>query len=320
MAIVLPHGRPAIDIEKGSYARPENEWAYLGDPDPRARLEAAIAAVGRVDYVGHPHLQWDGTAFVVGKDLLMTPFLETMQLNGDRYAFKPGQSGVVDFGHERRAAKSLRVRLEEVVEVDSRWSVLLMRAALPDTITPLSLSTLDPEALGERDVVLLGYPAWDQRNDPALMQQVFRGVVDVKRMLPGRLRGRRPYPFKGGQRDALAHDCTSTGGCGNAPLVDVLTGHVVGVQFAGRYLDINYAGTGCRSGRESSVRARRRSVRRHGRSDIHPRRGRWYAPSGQGATGRGAVRAHAGHGTWHRRRARNRRRNGHACARTDRVG
>ena len=39
----------------------------------------------------------------------------------------------------------------------------------------------------------------------------------------------------------LAHDCTSTGGCGGAPLIDLETGEVLGIHFAGQYLKMNYA-------------------------------------------------------------------------------
>ncbi len=240
MAIVLPHGRPAIDIVKGSYATPSDEWAHLGEPEPRARIEAAIASVGRVDYIGHPYISFDGSGFVVGKNLLMMPYLDTLRGGGD-FRFKPDQSAAIDFGHEREATDSLRVQIEEVIYFDSKVGVGLMRATLPDTMTPLILSALDPEELGEREVVLLGYPAWDPRNDTGLMQQIFQGVVDIKRMLPGRLRGPRPYRLRDEEVSVLGHDCTSTGGCGNAPLIDVSTGHVVGVHFAGRMLDINYA-------------------------------------------------------------------------------
>jgi Trypsin-like peptidase domain len=242
MAIVLPHGRPAIDIVKGSYATPTDEWAHLGDPEPRARLEAAIASVGRVDYIGHPFITFDGSAFVVGKNLLLIPYIDTLQRNGNPYTFKPGQSAAVDFGHEREPTDSLRVQIEEVIGFDTQFSVGLARATLPDTMTPLILSALDPDALGEREVALVGYPAFDQRNDTALMHRIFREVFEVKRLLPGRLRGSRPYTLSGkGEVTVLGHDCLSTGGCGNAPLVDVLTGNVVGLHFAGRFLDVNYA-------------------------------------------------------------------------------
>ena len=151
MSIVLPHGRPAIDVVRGSYDPPEAPWSHLGDPEPRARLQAAIASVGRVDYVGHPTMSWGGTAFVVGPGLLMTQSLGLiLQRDGEGYAFNAGQSAVVDFGHERWPSESLRVGIEEVIYVDPHWKVELVKATLPDTIIPLSLSVLNPDELENR--------------------------------------------------------------------------------------------------------------------------------------------------------------------------
>ena len=82
MSIVIPYGRPVIDIVGGTYDAPDDPlWLHLGNPEIVRRLAPVIAAVGRVDYVGHPSLSWGGTAFVVGPGLLMTnclgPVLES---------------------------------------------------------------------------------------------------------------------------------------------------------------------------------------------------------------------------------------------------
>ena len=160
-----------------------------------------------------------------------------LQRDGEGYAFNAGQSAVVDFGHERWPSESLRVGIEEVIYVDPHWKVELVKATLPDTIIPLSLSVLNPDELENREVVLIGYPAWDARNETSLMLRILRGATEIKRMLPGRVHGRTAYSGK----EALAHDCTTTGGCGGAPLIDLGTGHVAGVHFAGQYLTMNYA-------------------------------------------------------------------------------
>jgi hypothetical protein len=146
MAIVLPRGRPAIDIVKGSYERPEEPWAHLGNPAPRTQLEAAISAVGRVDYIGHPSFSWGGTAFVVGPNLLMTSSLgPLLRADAEGYTFNDGQLAWVDFRHERYLAESLRFKIEKVIYVDPRWKVEMVSATLPDTITPLALSHLTPD-------------------------------------------------------------------------------------------------------------------------------------------------------------------------------
>ena len=52
MAIILAHGRPAIEIVQDGFTRPEDPWAHLGDPDPRAVLQAAISAVVATSWWG----------------------------------------------------------------------------------------------------------------------------------------------------------------------------------------------------------------------------------------------------------------------------
>jgi Trypsin-like peptidase domain len=236
MAIVLPQGRPAIDIADGSYERPDEPWAHLGDTEPRARLEASIGAVGRLEGAEGSRLPFLGTAFAVGPDLVLS--LTFGMLTREEDAVSGRELPVLDFGHELLPRKSLRVDIEDVLYVNARWGVEVLRAQLPKTVQPLRLSVLDPETLTDREVVLLGYPSSDPRSDPALVQRIFRGVLDVKRLLPGRIRA---PDLVDDERRVLVHDCASLGGCAGGPLVDVTTGDVVGVHFAGRYLEANQA-------------------------------------------------------------------------------
>ena len=243
MAIVLPQGRPAIDIVDGGYDRPDAPWAHLGDPGPRARLEAAIGAVGRLEQAQPSSTPFMGTAFAVASDRVLT-------FRADLSHSDEPSPMVVDFGQELGSTEPVRVEIEDVLYVDERWGAAVMRATLPDAITPLRLSLLDWDELADREVVLFGYPASDTvRNDPALVQRIFRGVVDVKRMLPGRTRGRE---LEGEDRAALVHDCSSTGGCAGGPLVDVSTGEVVGMHFGGRYLVANQAAPARELARDAS--------------------------------------------------------------------
>jgi len=78
-------------------------------------------------------------------------------------------------------------------------------------------------------VGLIGYPAFDSRNDPSDQARYFRDLYEVKRFAPGKvLQG-----LSGGT--VLKHDCTSLGGNSGSPLIRLDTGKVVGLHFAGRY-------------------------------------------------------------------------------------
>ena len=89
---------------------------------------------------------------------------------------------MVDFGHEREPSQSLRVNIEEVVYVDPRWKIELVRATIPQTIAPLMLAVRNPDDVEDLEAVLIGYPGWDIRNEATLMQRLFRGATD---MTPG---------------------------------------------------------------------------------------------------------------------------------------
>jgi V8-like Glu-specific endopeptidase len=237
MAIVLPLERPALTIENGSYARPPPPWEHLAEADSRARVEPAIAAVARVDAPEGSTLPYVGTAFVVGPDLLLTALLRNSGFESD--TFDAGMAPIVDFGHEALGGESLRAEVEEVVCSVPEWNVELIRVNLSEAIEPLKLSVAPPEELVGRDVALIGYPSRDIRNDQLLMQRIFGGVFDAKRISPGRVRENLGGEL--GPAGALIHDCTSMGGCNGSPVVDVTSGEVVGVHLGGRYLEANYA-------------------------------------------------------------------------------
>lgn len=220
MAVVLLHGRPAIDIIQGSFSRPEEPWAHLGDAGPRAALQKVIPGVGRY-------------AFVAGPGLLLTMFFD------DMVRLRDGEGHFVDFGHEVIPTEPVRVPIDEVLYQDQQWKVDFLRANLPAEIEPLQLSVRPPEELIGREVALIGYPGLDPRNDPEVVKRLLRDLYDVKRLLPGRIVAYEPQ--LGHEEPLLVHDCSSTAGCGGAPLIDLETGEVLGLQFAGRYLAKNYA-------------------------------------------------------------------------------
>ena len=92
-----------------------------------------------------------------------------------------------------------------------------------------------------RDVAVIGYPAFDDRNDPALQMRIFRQVFNVKRLQPGRLRARSRIQSFENLVDATTHDSSTLGGNSGSVVLDVDTGKVVALHFAGRYLEANFA-------------------------------------------------------------------------------
>ena len=103
----------------------------------------------------------------------------------------------------------------------------LLRITGDDLPSALPLAAAEAEA--DQLVALIGYPAYDSRNDPDDQARYFRDLYEVKRFAPGLV-----MQALGGRR-ALTHDCTSLGGNSGSPLISLADGTVVGLHFAGQY-------------------------------------------------------------------------------------
>ena len=244
-AIILPNERPVVDVVNGTYATPPAPFKHLGKKAARATIQAALPAIGRVELPNHPSLPYGGTGFVVGDGLLMTnrhvAELFATGLGRETLSFIPGQSAAVDFLRERDRPESLLFQIRRVAMVHPYWDMALLVVEGLSSVTPLSLSTAQPEDLRERDVVVVGYPALDPRNAVDVQNRIFAGVFNVKRLQPGRLRDVESIRSFGHAVEAVTHDSSTLGGNSGSAVVDVKTGDVVGLHFAGVYLEANYA-------------------------------------------------------------------------------
>ena len=244
-AIVLPRERPVVDIVDGTYAMPADPFRHLGETAARASIEAVIPSIGRVELPDHPSLPYGGTAFVVGDGMLMTnrhvAELFAVGVGREELSFRSGQSAAVDFRHERGRAESLLFQITRVVMIHPYWDMALLVAEGLAEVPPLRLSAAAPGDLREREIVVVGYPALDSRNNVELQNRIFGGVFDIKRLQPGLLRERADIPSFGHMVSAVTHDSSTLGGNSGSAVVDVQTGTVLALHFAGRYLEANYA-------------------------------------------------------------------------------
>jgi endonuclease G len=97
---------------------------------------------------------------------------------------------------------------------------------------PIPLSASPAQA--EQQVAVIGYPARDSRvPDDQLMQSIFGNVYNKKRLAPGQVTKARA--------DVLLHDCSTLGGNSGSVVLDLATGEAVGLHFAGRFLETNFA-------------------------------------------------------------------------------
>jgi endonuclease I len=244
-AIILPRGRPVLDIVNGIYTTPQDPWTHLDRSEFRRTIEAAISSIGRVEIPNHPSLPYAGTGFVVGDELLMTnrhvAELFVLGLGMRDLRFRSGIDKVgVDFRRESGSTASEFFTVTQVLMVHPFWDMALLRTEGLDQHAPLVLDATPAEEVNGREVAVVGYPAFDPRNDADLQNRIFGGRFQVKRMQPGTLTGARNTRSFGHTVPALTHNSSTLGGNSGSAIVDVENGRVLGLHFGGVYLDTNY--------------------------------------------------------------------------------
>jgi hypothetical protein len=239
-AIVELYGRPAILVRDGRFMAPAHPWEKL--EDHRDAIEATLRSVGRIEVDGHPALDWVGTGFLVGDNVVVTNrhvAKEFARQGADAgWVFEAGMTPRVDFAEELGDSRPREFALTELIGVSDAFDMAFMRAApagdagLPPPLPLAPASTVQDG----RDVYVVGYPASDsRRNDPEEQRRIFAGVFDVKRLQPGRVSGVNPAA------SLLLHDCSTLGGNSGSCVVDLETHQIIGLHFSGRYLAANKA-------------------------------------------------------------------------------
>lgn len=243
-AIIIPDKRPAIDIlERNRFGTDHRDWQHLMAKPARKAIGRVIPAVGRIELPGHPTLPYGGTGFVVARRLIMTnrhvAEIFSTGLGQRDLGFRPGLSAGVDL-ERRRDGGSLPLQVVRVAMIHPFWDMALLEVeGLPDAIEPLRLGVKVPQDMTE--IVAIGYPAFDHRNSADVQNQVFGGIFNVKRLMPGKLTGSRTTKGYGGHMvAALTHDSSTLGGASGSAIADIATGEIVALHFGGIYLDTNF--------------------------------------------------------------------------------
>lgn len=259
-AIILPDKRPVIDIIDGDFTVPGPLFAsFSSDPAIKKRIQDAIPAIGRIDFVDHPTLPYGGTGFVVGDGILMTnrhvAELFVSGVGTRRISFQQDFKVGVDFRRERDRPQSEFFDIRNVLMIHPYWDMALLSVDGLDRAfrRPLRLTMTQSEDLSGRDVAVIGYPAFDPRNNTDVQNRVFGGVYYVKRLQPGQLNARGRILSFGNVVDAATHDSSTLGGNSGSAVIDTRTGLVAALHFAGRYLEANYAVPAAELARDARV-------------------------------------------------------------------
>jgi len=241
--------RLALLVENDSFA-PCDVLPWRGPLEhARPLLERALRAVGRIEdgETGEHY----GTGWLVLPNLVVTNrhvALEFATRKSDGTgAFRtlPGSARRrrirIDFKEEAGGDAIVEfsvVRIPFIAADDEQSPDLALFELAPQGTAqeeqppplPLFDGTPEPDQL----VVALGYPAEDAAEaDRSLMRELFDGKYSVKRLSPGTVMRVSGTVFE--------HDCATLGGSSGSPLVDVLTGGVLGVHFSGKSRVANWA-------------------------------------------------------------------------------
>ena len=260
-AIVLPRNRPVAFVRGNSYDDLDGPWVSLNDDVVKRRIASLLPLIGRVEVPSSPILPYAGTGFVVGQGLIATNrhvaqiFAQGLGLT---IRYRAGDAAIdfkrqVDAPDDERTAY-LSVRAVEMIH--TYWDMALLRVDGLPTDRMLRLSVKSPEELLDRNVVVIGYPARDERNDVALQDRIFNRTYNVKRLQPGVIRTRAKVQSFENTVNAVTHDASTLGGNSGSAVIEVDTGEIVALHFAGEYLKANYAVPMYELARDSRVASR----------------------------------------------------------------
>jgi endonuclease G, mitochondrial len=211
----------------------------------RASFDGAIPGVGKVELRNH-RMDWAGTAWLVEEDLVVTNrhvaqlFAQADGRGGFRFSLAaPGipYEASIDFleEHGRAEERSVQVSAIEYIAPSDGPDIALLRLA-GRAGEPIRLAD---SPLGNRQLIgIIGYPADDSRNSASAIEKYFGAIFDKKRFAPGYVtsvpRSTDHY---------FTHDCTTLGGNSGSAAIDLETGYAVGLHFAGKFREANFAVT-----------------------------------------------------------------------------
>jgi len=244
--IVLRTGRPVLrvfqDEAKLEFDDAESEIWRSRLKKAKKQLTQAIRATGRIEVANHPRFQWVGTGWLVDSEVVVTNrhvANEFARRRGDRFVFRSSfgdtMSADIDFLEEFRRKESKTVRLVEVLHMEEEGGpdIAFLRVESSDQLAqPVRLSARAAKA--DDQVAVIGYPARDSRiPDQDLMFDIFGDVFDKKRLAPGQITGTA--------HGLLQHDCSTLGGNSGSVVLHLDSGEALGLHFAGRFLEANFA-------------------------------------------------------------------------------
>lgn len=253
-AIVRLTGRPPMLVQGDAVVEEPLEDFPANTGSLIKATEKWLASIGRVEFTNHD-MRWGGTGWVIKRISDAEAIVATnrhvaklvaLRAENGAGVFMRSPIGAlmsmsVDFNEEvnARVEDAREVRVSKIIyladDAEADVALLKITAAAGSAVKiPAAIDLLERDAKDGEVVALVGYPAYDTRNDTSAMAHYFRDLYDVKRFAPG-------YIMKPSVEAVLSHDCTSLGGNSGSPLISLQDNGVIGLHFAGLYGSYNSA-------------------------------------------------------------------------------
>ena len=235
-----------VFVRANSYDDVPDPWSKLNPAPVKSDISALFPKIGRIDLPLNPLIPYGGTGFVVGDGLLMTNRHVAQLFSGGLGMSIKYQTGgsAIDFKRQIDTADddhTAFLNVKGVEMIHPFWDMALLRVEGLPSSGALPLSVSSPEDLLDRDIIVVGYAAKDFRSDLDVQDRIFGGKYNVKRLQPGTARPQAKIASFENVVSAMTHDASTLGGNSGSAVIDVQTGQVVALHFAGEYLKANYA-------------------------------------------------------------------------------
>jgi hypothetical protein len=232
-AVISKALRPALTLENGRIAPyPDSQWfePLVLAADTIAQAARATARLETSD----KDLDFIGTAFAVSPTLAVAAgHIARLMLQKSKETSTVYRLNFSSDGSQESASVVVKVKL-----VHPYFDFALLEMDRPvEEGSILAFSATIPEV--REQIALIGYPTYDPRNDAESLTAVFGNVFGTKRVMPGMVIDRSAST--GTEVPALIHDASCVSGTSGAPVIQLSTGRVVGVHYAGWFLQKNFA-------------------------------------------------------------------------------
>ena len=253
-AIIVRVGQPPMLVQGGTYVLPDQllpSVRKLIEGFPRDKINPAISRTGRIELLNYPAMPFVGTGWILEKRGATTAVIATNRHVAEFFASYDGRGGYefltrpngkefvaqIDFHEEYQQPSATEIPVVRVLYIaGSREPDMALLEITDERLKDYEpMEPSETAAVPEMPVGIIGYPAFDSRNDVNDVARYFGDIFNVKRFAFGSVIG------VSADSPEFYHDATTLGGNSGSAVINRDSGKVLGLHFGGSYLEMNYA-------------------------------------------------------------------------------